>query len=248
MLALPPIDDGPIGWRHSAWLPRDHYMRLDSCDYSVHPSAIGQAGRGDRRSAHGAHPLRRRCWSASTSAAGPASRPSPIPTTARPPTRCASPTSSARCVAASSVELVAQRDLADYDRAFGVDDDDGQVVMPARTATTDEPVAQAAPATTGRDTAAEIAYLTRALKAPTLREAVPRLAERARAEILDPRAVPGRLPATRGRRPRIPRRRRPHPRRPLPRPQIVGGVRLRPPTIVETRHHRPPGHAGLRHR
>ena len=33
-----------------------------------------------------------------------------------------------------------------------------------------------------RDTAAELAYLTRALKAPTLREAVPRLAERARAE------------------------------------------------------------------
>ena len=33
-----------------------------------------------------------------------------------------------------------------------------------------------------RDTAAEIAYLTRALKAPTLREAVTRLAERARAE------------------------------------------------------------------
>ena len=34
----------------------------------------------------------------------------------------------------------------------------------------------------GRDVTAEIAYLTRALKAPTLREAVPRLAERARAE------------------------------------------------------------------
>jgi DNA replication protein DnaC len=33
-----------------------------------------------------------------------------------------------------------------------------------------------------RDTAAEVAFLTRALKAPTLREAVPRLAERARAE------------------------------------------------------------------
>jgi DNA replication protein DnaC len=33
---------------------------------------------------------------------------------------------------------------------------------------------------TGRDLAAEVAFLTRALKAPTLREAVPRLAERAR--------------------------------------------------------------------
>src|SRR5437868_10159476 len=35
---------------------------------------------------------------------------------------------------------------------------------------------------TGRDVTAEVAFLTRALKAPTLREAVPRLAERARAE------------------------------------------------------------------
>jgi len=33
-----------------------------------------------------------------------------------------------------------------------------------------------------RDTTAELAFLTRALKAPTLRESVPRLAERARAE------------------------------------------------------------------
>jgi DNA replication protein DnaC len=36
--------------------------------------------------------------------------------------------------------------------------------------------------TTGRDLAAEVAFLTRALKAPTLRESVARLAERARAE------------------------------------------------------------------
>jgi DNA replication protein DnaC len=35
---------------------------------------------------------------------------------------------------------------------------------------------------TGRDLAAEVAFLTRALKAPTLRESVDRLAERARAE------------------------------------------------------------------
>ena len=33
-----------------------------------------------------------------------------------------------------------------------------------------------------RDLGAEVAFLTRALKAPTLRESVPRLAERARAE------------------------------------------------------------------
>ena len=37
--------------------------------------------------------------------------------------------------------------------------------------------------TTGRDVTAELAFLTRALKAPTLRDSIARLAERARAEI-----------------------------------------------------------------
>ena len=41
MAALPPIDETLLGWRHSIRLPRDHYVRLDSCDYSVHPSAVG---------------------------------------------------------------------------------------------------------------------------------------------------------------------------------------------------------------
>jgi hypothetical protein len=40
----------------------------------------------------------------------------------------------------------------------------------------------AAKTTSSRDVVAELAYLTRALKAPTLREAVERLAERARTE------------------------------------------------------------------
>jgi DNA replication protein DnaC len=42
--------------------------------------------------------------------------------------------------------------------------------------------AQATTSTAGRDLTGEIAFLTRALKAPTLRESVPRLAERARSE------------------------------------------------------------------
>ena len=42
MLALPPIDEAILAWRRSVRLPRDHYVRLDTCDYSVHPSAIGQ--------------------------------------------------------------------------------------------------------------------------------------------------------------------------------------------------------------
>ncbi|RDI58973.1 hypothetical protein DFR76_1228 [Nocardia pseudobrasiliensis] len=34
--------DPVVGWRTSVRLPRDHYVRLDSNDYSVHPSAIGR--------------------------------------------------------------------------------------------------------------------------------------------------------------------------------------------------------------
>ena len=41
MLALPPV--APVmGWRLSGRLPRDYYVRLDSNDYSVHPSVIGR--------------------------------------------------------------------------------------------------------------------------------------------------------------------------------------------------------------
>lgn len=41
MLGLPPV--GPsVGWRHSTRLPRDHYVRLDGNDYSVHPAAVGR--------------------------------------------------------------------------------------------------------------------------------------------------------------------------------------------------------------
>lgn len=41
MLALPPV--APMtGWRSSSRLPRDHYVRLDANDYSVHPAAVGR--------------------------------------------------------------------------------------------------------------------------------------------------------------------------------------------------------------
>jgi len=41
MLELPPLP--PVtGWRSHARLARDHYIRLDSNDYSVHPAAIGR--------------------------------------------------------------------------------------------------------------------------------------------------------------------------------------------------------------
>jgi len=41
MVALPPVAPA-TGWRACTRLPRDHYIRLDSNDYSVHPSVIGR--------------------------------------------------------------------------------------------------------------------------------------------------------------------------------------------------------------
>ena len=41
MLPLPPVAPA-TGWRSSARLARDHYIRLDSNDYSVHPAVIGR--------------------------------------------------------------------------------------------------------------------------------------------------------------------------------------------------------------
>lgn len=40
MRPLPPLAPD-TAWRHAVRLPRDHYVRFDSCDYSVHPRAIG---------------------------------------------------------------------------------------------------------------------------------------------------------------------------------------------------------------
>ena len=41
MLAVPPVAPA-TGWCTSLRLPRDHYVRLDSNDYSVHPAVIGR--------------------------------------------------------------------------------------------------------------------------------------------------------------------------------------------------------------
>ncbi len=41
MLGLPPVPP-VVGWRRSLRLPRDHYIRLDGNDYSVHPAVIGR--------------------------------------------------------------------------------------------------------------------------------------------------------------------------------------------------------------
>jgi transposase len=41
MLTLPPVAPA-VGWRTGTRLARDHYVRIDSNDYSVHPAVIGR--------------------------------------------------------------------------------------------------------------------------------------------------------------------------------------------------------------
>jgi transposase len=41
MLSLPPVPPA-TGWHQALRLPRDHYIRLDANDYSVHPSVVGR--------------------------------------------------------------------------------------------------------------------------------------------------------------------------------------------------------------
>jgi len=41
MMSFPPVLPDP-SWRFSARVPRDHYVRVATCDYSVHPRAIGR--------------------------------------------------------------------------------------------------------------------------------------------------------------------------------------------------------------
>ena len=42
MAPLPPIAESVLGWHNRIRLPRDHYVRLDTCDYSVDPAVTGQ--------------------------------------------------------------------------------------------------------------------------------------------------------------------------------------------------------------
>jgi transposase len=126
MGALPPINTATIGWRTGLVLPRDYYVRLDTCDYSVHPSAIGQRVEVSadldtvrvRRSGVlvGEH---ERCWARQQTITDPEHR------KAADVMRQAFQHRSAAGRGPTMTE-VAQRDLSAYDRAFGLSDD-GQV-------------------------------------------------------------------------------------------------------------------------
>jgi len=126
MGVLPPIDPASIGWRTSVVLPRDYYVRVDTCDYSVHPGAIGQrvevAADLDTVRVRRAgvlvaeHP---RCWARQQSITDPQHRQAAdVMRRAFQDRRPAG-----RGPAPGEVQ---ERDLSAYDRAFGLDDD-GQV-------------------------------------------------------------------------------------------------------------------------
>ena len=120
MLPLPPVVP-QTGWRSSLRLPRDHYVRLDSNDYSVHPTAIGRrvevgadldrvtvACDGRLVADHG------RCWARHQTLSDPVHL------------QAAAQLRHDRAVVGATntrrdVEEVQLRRLADYDAAFGLD-------------------------------------------------------------------------------------------------------------------------------
>jgi transposase len=119
MLALPPVDP-PGWWRTSLRLPRDHYVRIDTCDYSVHPLAIGRrievkAGLGEVLVfCEGTEVARHaRCWARHQTITDPvhsaAAATSRLDARRRPAGTC------------DPLE-VEQRPLETYDRIFGVID------------------------------------------------------------------------------------------------------------------------------
>jgi transposase len=126
MGALPPIDTTTISWRNSVVLPRDHYVRLDSCDYSVHPSAIGQ--RVEVAADLDMVRIRRggvlvgehaRSWARQQSITDAQHREAGDVMRRAFQDR----TAAGRGPAVSDVQ---ERDLSAYDQAFGLDDEQGQ--------------------------------------------------------------------------------------------------------------------------
>jgi transposase len=122
MLPLPPV--APVtGWRASLRLPRDHYVRLDANDYSVHPAAVGRrvevAADLDRVRVWCDGQLvaeHARCWARHQTLSDPAH----LAAAAR--LRHDRAVARGRLAEGAQAE-VQLRLLADYDRAFGLDHD-----------------------------------------------------------------------------------------------------------------------------
>lgn len=119
MLAMPPVAP-VVGWASSVLLPRDHYVRVDTNDYSVHPDAVGRRVQvladldqvvvtcaGKLVAAHG------RCWSRRQTITDPDHA------DAAAALRVAHRQQPRRPVETD----VAVRALTDYDRIFGLQED-----------------------------------------------------------------------------------------------------------------------------
>lgn len=118
MLPLPPIAPA-LGWRTSVRLPRDHYVRLDANDYSVHPSVVGRrvevSADLDTVTVHCAGRVvaeHARCWAKHQTITDPAHRAAAETLRQLPKPRTPAPEQS-----------VEQRNLADYDAIFGLGDE-----------------------------------------------------------------------------------------------------------------------------
>ena len=121
---MSPIDLATISWRNSLILPRDYWVRLDTCDYSVYPGAIGQrieviADLDTVRIRRGLVLVgeHERCWARQQTITDAAHRKAADVMRQAYQNR----TAAGRGPAATDVE---QRDLASYDQIFGVDGDD----------------------------------------------------------------------------------------------------------------------------
>lgn len=117
MLSLPPVAP-PVGWRQQVRLGRDYYVRVIGNDYSVDPAAIGRMvdvnADLDCVRVHLAGRVvasHRRAWSRRATITDPTH----VDTAARLRKQFQTPQEAE----ASGDGLV--RDLADYDRAFGLD-------------------------------------------------------------------------------------------------------------------------------
>jgi hypothetical protein len=120
MLALPAIAP-PAGWCHQVRLGRDYYVRLDASDYSVDPAVIGRLvdvtadlDRVRARTDGAVVADHARVWARGSTVTDPghAAAARRLRREYQQPAR-----------PASAGDLV--RDLADYDRAFGLDTADG---------------------------------------------------------------------------------------------------------------------------
>jgi transposase len=117
MVTLPPVSP-VVGWHLTTRLPRDHYVRVDANDYSVHPSAVGRrveiradTGRVEVTCDGRNVAVHTRCWAAHQSITDPMHR--DAATLLRAAHRL-----TVRTPVRTEVEA---RDLSDYDRMFGLD-------------------------------------------------------------------------------------------------------------------------------